>query len=188
MQGARRLLVSWGALLVFGALSCASAPSPAPTSLSTAEAPACEGVIDPAPAGSRPVDDPALLAEALGQPGEGELCAGAVFEAEVPLRLYRVWSAEKPWSETGRWWSLAPPQGPAESYRVENAICPEWSALDRASACVLKAGSRFVMGPGQSATCAEVSYPPSPINQIFVDHDARAGRILMESCEPVPWP
>jgi hypothetical protein len=143
-----------------------------------------------APEGARPVEDPALLASALGAAGAGKLCAGAVFEAMRPLVVYRVWQRDRPYTELGRWWAFERPEGPREQYRARNAICPEWSALDALSRCELRAGARFVLGPGQSARCeGGATLAASPTNQVYIDNDARAQRVLVERCEPLgAWP
>ena len=38
--------------------------------------------------------------------------------------------------------------GTVDSYRQENAICPEWSDLNQLTRCTLKAGAHVVIGPG----------------------------------------
>lgn len=175
-------------LLIAFAAGCATAPSPVvgPVEVKGTEVPgpSCVGVVDPAPEGTRAVEDEALLASALGEEGKGQLCMGAVFEVTGPVTVYRVWTASKPWSELGRWWSLQPPEGPVEQYRADNAICPEWSELDQASVCQLVIGSRFVMGPGQSATCKSTSLPQSATNQVYIDNDTRQDRVFVEQCQP----
>lgn len=136
------------------------------------------------------MDDPTLLASALGAAGAGKLCAGAVFEATRPLTLYRVWQRDRAYTELGRWWTFERPEGPRDRYRGQNVICPEWSALDAWSRCELRAGARFVLGPGQSARCeGGLTLPVSPTNQVYIDNDARAQRVFVERCEPLgAWP
>ncbi|MEZ4407295.1 MAG: hypothetical protein R3A52_12565 [Polyangiales bacterium] len=101
-----------------------------------------------------------------------------------------MWHRARPHTEVGRWWSLTRPEGPRERYRADNAVCPEWSDLDVLSRCTLRAGARFVMGPGQSARCADGrELPRSAVNQVYVDNDARAGRVYVEGCEALgAWP
>lgn len=181
-------------LLALSLLGCATTPTHVSTPTPVVEEPqaeagGCVGEVGPAPEGARPVEDAALLASALGEAGKGQLCEGEVFEVTSPVRVYRVWTASKPWSEVGRWWSLEPPSGTVEAYRRDNAICPEWSDLDRVSVCELVVGARFVMGPGQSATCEEGGFEASAVNQVFVDNDTRQGRVFVEGCQPVEgWP
>lgn len=174
-----------GALVTL--LGCATAPVTPPSPVVAA---ACAGEIAAAPEGARRVEDPALLASALGDEGAGKLCTGAVFEATRAVTVYRVWQRDRAYTELGRWWSLERPVGPRASYRAQNDICPEWSALDVWSRCELRAGARFVMGPGQSARCAGgVVLPRSATNQVYVDNDARQGRVLVERCEQLgAWP
>ena len=95
-----------------------------------------------------------LLAAALGRTGEGRICAGQTYRVRAPLRIYRVWDGAKQ-NTYGEWWALAPPRGDRDDYRRAYAVCPEWNALDRLAACTLKAGAQIVLGPGQSATCAD---------------------------------
>lgn len=151
---------------------------------------ACAGAIDAPPAGTRAVDDAALLQESLGETGKGKLCTGQVFEATQPLPVYRVWSAAREYTELGRWWSLGRPAGPLAAYREQNAICPEWSALDALSVCEVKVGARFVIGPGQSARCdGGAGYGKSPANQIYIPNDTRAQRVFVQNCRRLgAWP
>jgi hypothetical protein len=147
---------------------------------------ACEASRLEAPAGTRRVDDPALLALAVGPPDGGKLCAGVVFETERPLTVYRVWQRDRPTSERGRWWTLERPTGSRAEYRAANVICPEWSALDALTRCELRAGARFVLGPGQSTRCADGSRLEGNAHpQVFIDNDARVGRVHVERCEPL---
>lgn len=167
-------------------LGCATTSAPRPVAPVSAPSSVCVGAVPPAPEGARAVDDPALLARAVGSDGEGKLCAGAVFEAERPITVYRVWQADRAYTELGRWWTLTRPSGTREAFRVRYAVCAEWSALDRVSRCELRAGARFVMGPGQSARCeGGVMLPRSADPQVYIDNDARQQRVLVERCEPV---
>ena len=119
---------------------------------------ACVGdVMDPPP-GLVEAKDEALLTKTLGVSGKGNLCTGKVFKVTYPLTVYRVWNNSKSYTEFGPWWSFSPPQGPRDAYREANAICPEWSALDRMSVCSLKMGAVIVIGPGQSADCTTTKY------------------------------
>ncbi|MEZ4393962.1 MAG: hypothetical protein R3A48_23055 [Polyangiales bacterium] len=168
-------------------LGCATAPV---TPRAPVAEPACVGTIAAAPEGARRVEDPTLLASALGAEGEGRLCTGAVFEATRAVTVYRVWQRDRAHTELGRWWSLERPVGPRASYRAQNDICPEWSALDAWSRCELRVGARFVLGPGQSARCAGGSVlPRSAVNQVYIDNDTRQGRLFVERCEQLgAWP
>lgn len=153
------------------------------------QGPACTGTIE-AHAGLAAVDDPELLASAIAKDGEGKLCMGAVYEVTEPVTVYRVWTAAKPYTQIGGWWSFDAPQGPADAYRAANAICPEWSALDMVSRCTVKVGAHLVVGPGQSATCeGGVAYGQSPVNQVFIANDTRIDQVFVEDCTPgEAWP
>lgn len=178
--------------LVFASLlvACAGAP-PLPPPPLPAPASACAGTIDVVD-GFREVDDGALLQQALGAPGKGNLCTGKVFEATKSVTVYRVWNKAKPHTQLGRWWSSSAPKGPIDAYRAANAICPEWSDLDVVSECRIKVGAHIVIGPGQSATCATMSYPPSATNQIFIPNDTRDPenqKVFVDGCSPgAAWP
>src|SRR5262249_4595951 len=118
----------------------ATNPPPAPTAAPESPAPppvdgvACTGKIDPPPEGTKEVKDEALLKQALDATGKGKLCTGRVFEATRPVKIYRVWNSAKAYTELGKWWSLYVPSGPVDKYREQNAICPEWSELNKLSA------------------------------------------------------
>ena len=149
----------------------------------------CTGEVIAAPVGLVEVNDPALLQSAVGAPGAGGLCRGKVFEVVAPVPVFRVWAAAGVDSAFGRWWSLTEPEGPRDAYRIANGICREWSALDRASRCVLKAGARVVIGPGQSAQCNAGLLAQSAVNQVYVPNDTRKNVLWVENCTPgAPWP
>jgi hypothetical protein len=68
-------------------------------------------------------------------------------------------------------------------------VCPEWGARDVVSKCRLKVGARVVVGPGQSMTCADGTFPPSPANQVYIGNALTSDLNLVENCEPdAPWP
>ncbi|MFO0605673.1 MAG: hypothetical protein U0324_21000 [Polyangiales bacterium] len=181
-------------LLLACASTTAQGPSPAtpatPATSSAEPAAQCVGSVAPPPAGARPVDDPALLASAIGADGAGKLCAGAVYEATQPITVYRVWQRDRAYTEIGRWWSFERPEGPREAYRERNAICTEWSALDVWSRCEIRAGAHFVVGPGQSARCeGGAVIARSATNQVYIDNDTRQSRVFVEHCEQQgAWP
>ena len=155
---------------------------------------ACVGSIAAAPTGAAAPGDraaaDAVLQKALGVTDAGSLCAGQVFQAAAPIKVYRVWNSEKEYTQMGGFWSLDPPAGPREAYREANAVCEEWSPLDRLIVCEIKVGALFVVGPGQSAACkVGASYPKSATNQVFIPNDGRKGEIFVENCEPTStWP
>ena len=125
----------------------------------------------------------------LGAAGQGKLCAGRVFEARRPLKVYRLWTEAKAYTELGGWWTLTLPSGSRDAYRQANVICPEWSALDVLSACEIKVGARFVLGPGQSARCQVGEIGGSAVNQVFLPNDTRVQRVFVENCQRLgAWP
>lgn len=176
MRSTRLILVSLTLLLA----ACASNP---PAKLA---APGCVGSVMPPPAGMRAAPNPALLAEALGAPGKGGLCEGAVYQQDAnaaAVTVYRVWDEARPKSRMGRWWSFSQPQGPVAQYRAENAICPSWSQLSHVVRCQLRPGTQVAVGTGQSASCApDPDYPPSPVNQVYVPNSS-PDDLKVENCQ-----
>jgi hypothetical protein len=160
------------------------------TTIAGIDGKACIGTIIAPPAGLVETDDTELLKTAQGESGQGKLCAGKVFVAEKPVAVYRVWDSAHSYTSYGSWWSLSDPQGPKDNYRKEEDICPEWSALDRMSACFLKIGAKVVIGPGQSVNCNNsLSYPPSAVNQVYIPNDSRNNKVFVENCSAgVDWP
>lgn len=154
------------------------------------DASGCYELVVPASGALVAVTDPTLLAQAIGQPGEGKLCQGQVLKVEKPLWVYRVWDQAKPYTLYGSWWSFQPPGSNRQQYRLDNAICPEWSALDLLSVCEVKIGSKLVIGPGQSAECKDgVALPTSPVHQVFLPNNLTQHLIQVENCSPgIPWP
>lgn len=153
---------------------------------------ACPGRVV-VPYGMVEVEDGALLRQALGESGKGGLCAGKVLQVRQALTVYRVWDDARPDSQFGRWWSFSPPAGPVSAYRRENAICPDWSALNAVKQCRLKVGAEIVVGPGQSARCGDgMLLAASPVNQVFIPNDTRdpsAVRLGVDDCQAdVAWP
>ena len=163
-------------------------PPPPPTVTVGA---ACPGKIE-AQDGLVAVSDDPLYKQALGEPTKGSLCTGQVFEAQKPVKVYRVWNKAKSYTKLGRWWSFSAPKGPVGAYRAANAICPEWSELDMVSECTLKVGAHVVVGPGQSAACKAESFPVSPTNQVFIPNETKDPanqKVFVEGCtEGSAWP
>lgn len=150
---------------------------------------ACRGQIEAPPEGLVAADDQDLLLSALGESGHGKLCEGKVFVAVKPVTVYRVWSSKKVNAAYGVWWSFDEPKGPKSKYRADNVVCPTWSSLDRISSCVLKTGAKIVVGTGQSAKCEQISYPKSPVNQVFIPNDIDKNIMYVEKCTPgADWP
>lgn len=150
----------------------------------------CIGAIATPPPGLVPTDDPALLQRAVGEAEQGKLCTGQVLIAKAAILVYRIWDQTKPGSLYGSWWSLQQPTGSRDQYRIDNAICPEWSALDVVSVCQIKIGSKLVLGPGQSARCSdELAYPASPVNQVYLPNNLQQNLLQVENCSTgTPWP
>ncbi|UTH75977.1 hypothetical protein [Chromobacterium sp. IIBBL 290-4] len=177
MRHPRLILVSLSLVLA----ACATTPPSQPKQ----SASGCVGNVMPPPAGLSAAQNAALLSQAVGSPGKGGLCEGAVFqqEAAAAVIVYRVWDGSKPYSQLGRWWSFSPPQGSVAQYRADNAICPSWSQLNRVVRCQLKAGVQVAVGPGQSATCSpDPDYPPSPVNQVYIPNSS-PDAIQVENCQ-----
>lgn len=150
---------------------------------------ACVGSIAPLPEGVKEVSDDEFARSAVDESGKGKLCMTRVFEAVAPLKVYRVWNSQKSYTEFGKWWSFDKPTGPVGTYREQNAICPEWSDLDRLTVCEIKVGARFAVGPGQSATCTATKYEKSPVNQVFIPNDTREQKVFVDHCESLgAWP
>lgn len=151
---------------------------------------ACVGPLQPPPPGLTPVQDAALLQQALGKSGAGKICAGQVYQASQPIQLYRVWDSSKSYTQLGQWWSATLAQGPKAAYQRANAICPSWSALDQQVSCQLKAGSLVVIGNTQSADCgADGVLEKNATVQWFVANDGRNNHYLVDNCQDLgAWP
>ncbi|WP_161455158.1 MULTISPECIES: hypothetical protein [unclassified Vibrio] len=117
----------------------------------------------------KPIPDPSLLAQSLGEPLQGKLCQGAVYQNTQDVTIYRAWNSTNPNSQFGQWWALELPSGKTAEYRKNYEICYQWSPLDKLSKCTLKAGTKVVVGNGQSAECsAYLTYPVSEVQQLFI--------------------
>jgi hypothetical protein len=160
-------------------------------SVSTAQSQECKGTVSDVPKGLVEVKDDALLTSAIGLPTKGALCTGKVFKVTQPITVYRVYDASKAYTLNGRWWSFSVPKGPREQYARENAICPEWSPLNIVSSCTIKVDTNIVVGPGQSAQCADpkLLLPASPVNQVYIPNDSRNSVLFVENCTTgMVWP
>ncbi len=125
----------------------------------------------------KPAEDEALLGAAKGAPNAGSLCEGKVYVtgADVDLTLYRAWNSTNPGSRMGKWWAFFRPDGKVAQYRSDYEICYQWSPLDKLTHCRIKAGTKVVIGIGQSARCSEfLTYPPSAAKQIYIDNASSA--------------
>jgi len=134
----------------------------------------CQGTtaLPPAIAGNFvPVNDPALLANALGAPEKGGLCQGQVYQSRenVQIPVYRLWNSTNPNSQLGNWWTFEQPAGLVSAYRENYEICYQWSPLDMMTRCTLEGGQKIVVGNGQSAKCSDyLSYPVSARQQVYI--------------------
>lgn len=129
-----------------------------------------------------PITDDELLKTALGMPEEGKLCQGKVYQVkdDASVTLYRAWNSTNENSRLGNWWAFSKPEGKIAGYRSEYEICYQWSPLDKMTQCDFKAGSKVVIGTGQSAKCSEyLSYPASPALQLYIE-DVISARV---SCQ-----
>ena len=130
----------------------------------------------------QPVEDMALLQEALGMPEQGKLCQGKVYQStsQSQVTLYRAWNSTNPNSQFGKWWAFNLPAGKIAQYRSDYEICYQWSPLDKMVSCTLKPGIKVVVGNGQSAECSEyLTYPVSEAQQVFLDNANAA----LENCQ-----
>ena len=117
------------------------------------------------------ITDPELLSEALGEEDQGKLCQGKVYQAKTNTKVpvYRAWNSTNPGSQFGQWWSFYRPSGLVSDYRKEYEICYQWSPLDKLVSCQLAAGSKIVLGNGQSAVCSDyLTYGKSAAQQLYL--------------------
>jgi hypothetical protein len=178
-------------LLVSLAISgCAGLPKGPPPGEVGIDGIACVGKVAEPVAGLSEIGNAALLTKAQYATGKGGVCSGKVFSVTAPVVLYRVFDASNPYSKYGGWWTLKRPSGPREDYRAANAICKEWSSLDRLVSCEVRPGTEVVIGTTQSAVCSDGSiYPKTAENQVFVPNDTRIGILHVGACgEELVWP
>ena len=129
-----------------------------------------------------PIDDLALLNNALGDPTKGGLCQGQVYQAKAgqSIILYRAWNSTNPHSQMGRWWAAEIPDGKTADYREDYEICYQWSPLDKLTRCDLAPGAKVVVGTGQSAECSQyLTYGVSASKQVYIENAAD----FMSNCD-----
>ncbi|SIO69148.1 hypothetical protein SAMN05444172_5431 [Burkholderia sp. GAS332] len=186
----RRICLLCAALYVLTGCSTSQPPLGEANALSAGQS-VCVGSIEP-PYGLEPIDDPVLIGRAVGRSGKGGVCAGKAFTVTQPITVYRVWDSSKAFGQYGSWWTFNPPAGPRDNYRRRNEICPSWSRLDRVTQCRLKVGVEIVIGPGQSAQCAEndndVFYQQSADTQVYVPITGTAGEWVTDCLRAIDWP
>lgn len=145
---------------------------------------ACIGTVTAPPTGLHEVTNLALQKQAQLESGKGGICAAKVFVTTTPVRIYRVYDASQAHSKFGEWWTFKRPSGTKEAYRAANAICQEWSHLDRVLSCELKVGIEIVVGTTQSAACNQSVILPKTIeNQIFIPKRIGTDHLLFDSCQ-----
>ena len=134
-----------------------------------------------------PAVDAELLDASLGEPGKGGLCQGQVYISTgiKNVTLYRAWNSTNPGSTYGKWWAFNRPSGKVAQYREDFEICYQWSPLDKLVTCELKAGTKVVVGNGQSAYCSEyLTYGVSARQQVYIS-DASQSVINCETADGV---
>lgn len=176
------MLKFFSSIALCGVLAgCASIQQPSPSSTETTpttSAPACPSPADlPATLLGQfePAVDDALLAKALGPADKGGLCTGRVYQAKADtnVMLFRAWNSTNPNSKLGKWWAFGKPEGKTADYRKDYVICYEWTPLDMLAQCRVKAGTKIVVGPGQSMQCSQyLTYPASARQQVYIDDAA----------------
>ena len=183
-------LRSIAALLPLLLVGCANLTNSAGSSGLGIDGVMCVGSVAGSTTGLFESVNPALLSKAQMQTGKGGVCAAKVFASTTTVVLYRVFDSSKPYTKFGGWWSLNRPGGSKAEYRVANAICPEWSNLDRLVSCEVRPGTQVVLGTTQSAQCADGTlYAKTEETQVFVPNDGRVGIIHVGNCtEEASWP
>lgn len=117
------------------------------------------------------VEDDILLSQALGGAETGKLCKGQVYRVKknAQVNLFRLWNSHDANTKYGHWWSFNGPRGQVASYRKDNALCYQWTPLDKLSHCRIKAGTKVVFGTGQSVRCSDkLQYGVSETQQVFI--------------------
>lgn len=150
----------------------------------------CVGSVSSSVPGLRADASDKLMSQAKGAAGKGGVCAAQTFVAVEPVTVYRLYDSSRPWTAQGAWWSMTRPSGTRESYRAQNAICKEWSQIDRLVVCKIKPQTELVLGTTQSVTCSEnEKYPATADIQVYIPNNARENKIYVEDCqEEGVWP
>lgn len=134
------------------------------------------------------VGDSALERSAIRLPDSGGVrCAQAYRLKEgKTASVYRVYGG-KGW-RLGRWWTFSRPGSDSISYRRDYEICRAWNALDSIAVCALKEGTRFAIGPGQSAVCGnDPGYGVSDSLQVFFANPQADLDVTNCRFEPMGW-
>jgi hypothetical protein len=177
-------------VLALSASGCAYLPNNISRSEEGIDGVACMGNVVNAVPGLVEAGNSPLQAKAQLPTGKGGVCSAKVFSVTAPVVLYRVFDASNPRSKFGSWWSLKRPGGSRDDYRAANAICKQWSNLNRLISCEVRPGTQIVAGTTQSAECNDGStYAKTAENQVFVANDGRAGILHVGACsEEAVWP
>jgi hypothetical protein len=183
----RHVLLAALALLLTGCSSLTQLAEPVKRGI---DGVACVGRIASPTAGLIESVNPALVSKARLPTGQGGVCSATVYAVTAPVVLYRVFDSRQPHTKFGGWWSMKRPGSSQAEYRAANAICPEWSQLDRLVSCELRPGSQVVLGTTQSAACADGTlYAKADATQVFVANDGLVGIVHVGNCaEETPWP
>ena len=101
--------------------------------------------------------------------GQGGVCAGEVFKiSRAGLNLWRV-SSKSSKSRLGGWWSLEKSDdhfSSRKSWRVANEVWRDWNPeANLVFSCTPAKGELILIGPGQSANCADTSINPGPLDK-----------------------
>ncbi len=184
MTTAGRSATVSGLLAALLLAACASAPPRGETGI---DGIACTLPDAPLPVALRALPEQAVPLAAEGASGHGGICRGRVYEVREPLEVHRLSDATRA-SPLGPWWALRPPAGSRDAYREAYAVCRAWNALDIAITCTLKPGTRVVVGSGQSADCAERTYPKSPVHQVYLPVNAQLDALPLQDCRLRPFP
>lgn len=150
----------------------------------------CVGMIPTTVNQLKIIHNNSLLKKSQFETGKGGVCAAQSFVTIAPLNVYRVYDEEKSWSVYGGWWAMNRPSGSKDDYRKNNAICKEWSNLDRLISCQVKIGSEIVLGTTQSVTCEDgTTYSKTATVQIYIPNNQKNGILYVENCqEEGRWP
>lgn len=174
-------------ILLSACANISNAPSVSATGIDGEK---CVGMTPATVEGLSPNNDSTLLKKAQYETGKGGVCTAKSFVATAPLNVYRVYDEKKPWSAYGGWWAMTRPSGSKDDYRANNAICKEWSNLDRLISCQVKIGAEIVLGTTQSVTCEDGStYPKTAAVQVYIPNDQKNSVLYVENCrEEGRWP
>ena len=100
----------------------------------------------------------------LKPPGQGGLVEAQIVKFTQDRPIFRIYGGAGKASQCGFWWNLDPPTGNTSTYFMQFAVCPEWNDATNIVKCSVPKDFNAIVGPGQSATCADNStISPDPI-------------------------